>query len=142
MPIRQVSVAVKNQPGAVHEVCEILEKEQINIKAIMGTAKGDHPQLHMVTDDPDKAISVLNGKGYTTSTKEVLAVTAPDHPGGLNAILRTLLEKQVNVELIYPFIYLNNNEAILILEVDNVLASKEILKKHWIKVADEEIYKS
>ena len=33
MPIRQVSVALKNTPGAVHEVCEILEKEQINIKS-------------------------------------------------------------------------------------------------------------
>ncbi len=142
MPIRQVSVAVKNQPGAVHEVCEALEKEQINIKAIMGTAKSETPQLHMVTDDPDKSISVLNGKGFTTSTREVLGVATPDHPGGLNAILRTLLEKQVNVETIYPFIYLNNNEAILILEVDNVLAAKEVLKKHWIKVVDEEIYKS
>ena len=142
MPIRQVSVALKNTPGAVHEVCEILEKEQINIKAIMGTAKEGAPIIHMVTNDPDKAISVLEGKGFTTSSKEVLAVTTPDHPGGLNAILRTLLEKDVNVELIYPFIYLNNNEAILILEVDKVIEAKEVLKKHWIKVVGEEMYKS
>lgn len=142
MPIRQVSVSVQNKPGAVHEVCEILEKEQINIKAIMGTAKNGIPQLHMVTDNPDKSISVLDSKGFTTSSKEVLAVTTPDHPGGLNAILRTLFEKSVNVELIYPFIYRNNNEAILILEVDKVLDAKEILKSHWIKVAGEEIYKS
>ncbi len=142
MPIRQVSVAVKDKPGSIHEVCEILEKEQINIKAIIGTAKAEPAQLHMVTDDPDKAISVLNGKGFTTSSKEVLAVTAPDHPGGLNAILRTLHEIQVNVELIYPFIYLNNGEAILILEVDNVLEAKEVLNKHWIKVVGPEIYKT
>ncbi len=143
MPIRQVSVAVQNNPGAVHEVCEILEKEQINIKAIMGTAKGSGPpQLHMVTDNPDKAISVLESKGFTTSSREVLAVTTPDHPGGLGAILRTLFEVGVNVELIYPFIYLNNNEAILILEVDKVLIAKEVLKKHWIKTVGQEIYKT
>lgn len=142
MPIRQVSVAVMNQPGAVHGVCEVLEKEQINIKAIMGTAKNGTPQLHLVTDDPDKAIAVLDSKGYTTSSKEVLAVTTPDHPGGLNAILRTLIERSVNVELIYPFIYLNNQEAILILEVDKVLDAKEALKSQWIKVVGEEIYKS
>ena len=142
MPIRQVSVAVKNEPGAVHEICEILEKEQINIKAIMGTAKAGPPQLHLVTNDPDKSISVLESRGFTTSSREVLAVITPDHPGGLNAILRTLLEKQVNVELIYPFIYLNNKEAILILEVDKVLEAKEVLGKHWIKTVGEEIYKS
>lgn len=142
MPIRQVSVAIKDRPGAVHEICEILEKEQINIKAIMGTAKGGPPQLHLVTNNPDKAIAVLNSKGFTTSSREVLAVITPDHPGGLNAILRTLYEKNVNVELIYPFIYLNNNEAILILEVDQVLEAKEVLNKHWIKMVGEEIYKS
>lgn len=142
MPVRQVSVALRNSPGSVHEVCEILEKEQINIKAIMGTAKGGPAQLHMVTNDPDKSISVLDSKGFTTSSKEVLAVVTPDHPGGLNAILRTLLEKNVNVELIYPFIYLNSNEAILILEVDKVIEAKEVLKKHWIKMVGEEIYKS
>ncbi len=142
MPIRQVSVAIKNQPGAVHDVCEILEKEQINIKAIMGTAKAGPTQLHMVTDDPDKAISVLESRGYTTSSREVLAVITPDHPGGLNAVLRTLHEQQVNVELIYPFIYLSNKEAILILEVDKVLVAKEVLGQHWIKTVGEEIYKS
>ncbi len=142
MPIRQVSVAVKNEPGSVHEVCEILEKEQINIKAIMGTAKEGPAQLHLVTDDPDKAISVLESRGFTTSSREVLAVITPDHPGGLNAVLRTLLEKKVNVELIYPFIYLNNNEAILILEVDKVLEAKEVLTEHWIKTVGEEIYKT
>lgn len=142
MPIRQVSVALKNTPGAIHKVCDILEKEQINIKALSGTAKNGQPMLHMVTNDPDKSVSVLDGKGFTTSTKEVLGVVTPDHPGGLNAILRTLLEKEVNVELIYPFIYLNNNEAILILEVDKVIDAKEILKKHWIKTVGEEIYKS
>jgi hypothetical protein len=126
----------------MHEVCEILEKEQLNIKAIMGTAKGGPPQLHLVTTNPDKAIAVLNSKGFTTSSKEVLAVITPDHPGGLNAILRTLFEKNVNVELIYPFIYLNNNEAILILEVDQVLEAKEVLNQHWIKMVGEEIYKS
>jgi len=142
MPIRQVSVSLKHKPGAIHEVCEILEKEQINIKAIMGTAKEGPPQLHMVTNNPDKAISVLDSKGFTTSSREVLAVTTPDHPGGLNAVLRTLLEKNVNVELIYPFIYLNNSEAILILEVDKVIEAKEVFKKHWIKTVGEEIYKS
>jgi hypothetical protein len=142
MPIRQVSVAVKNQPGAIHEVCGVLEKEQINIKAIMGTAKEGPSQLHMVTDNPDKAISVLESKGFVTSSREVLAVITPDHPGGLNAILRTLLEREVNVELIYPFIYRNNNEAILILEVDKVLEAKEILGKQWIKTVGEEIYKT
>lgn len=142
MPIRQVSIAVENQPGKLNQICDLLEKEQINIKAIMAAAKLSPVQLHMIVDDPDRAVSLLDSHGFTTATKEVIAVAAPDHPGGLNAILRTLLQGDVNVETLYPFINPGGNEAILILEVDKVLQAKNILKKHWIKTFGSEIYKS
>ncbi len=141
MTIRQVSIAVDNEPGKLHEICNILEVEQINIKAIMSATKLKPVQLQVVVDDPDKAVSVLNGKGFTTSTKEVIAVSAPDHPGGLNAVLRTLIEVNVNIESLYPFIGLEGGEAILILEVDKVLEAKNIFKKNWIKIHGTEIYK-
>jgi len=142
MTIRQISIAVENNPGKLHRVCEILEAEQINIKAIMSAAKLEPVQLQVVVDDPDKAVSVLNSKGYTTSTKEVIAVSAPDHPGGLNAVLRTMVEANINVESLYPFINLEGGEAILILEVDKELEAKDIFKKNWIKTHGSEIYKS
>jgi hypothetical protein len=142
MPVRQVSIAVDNEPGKLNQICDVLEAEQINIKAIMAAARLEPVQLHVVVDDPEKAVVVLNSKGYLTSTKEVLAVSAPDHPGGLNAVLRPLMEGGVNLETLYPFIHLDGGEAILILEVDNVLKAKEVFQKHWIKMHGTEIYKS
>lgn len=141
MTIRQVSIAVDDEPGKLHEICNILEVEQINIKAIMAATKLKPVQLQVVVDDPDKAVSVLNSKGYLTSTKEVIAVSAPDHPGGLNAVLRTLIEAHINLDSLYPFIGLEGGEAILILEVDKVLEAKNIFKKNWIKTHGIEIYK-
>ena len=140
MPIIQISIGVENEPGRLHDICDLMEKEQINIKAIMAAAKLEPVQLHMIVDDPDRAVSVLDGAGYKTATKEVLAVAAPDHPGGLNAVMRTLQEGNINVETLYPFIRLDGNEAILIMEVDDVLKAKSILKKHWIKTFGPEIY--
>ena len=141
MAIRQVSIAVDNEPGKLHEICNILEVEQINIKGVMAATKLKPVQLQVVVDDPDKAVSVLNGKGFITSTKEVIAVSAPDHPGGLNAVLRTLVEANINIDSLYPFIGLEGGEAILILEVDKVLEAKNIFKKNWIKTHGTEIYK-
>ena len=141
MPITQISIAVENQPGKLHAVCDVLEKEHINIKAIMAATKLVPVQLHVIVDDPEKALNVLDNHGYTTAIKEVIAVSAPDHPGGLNAVLRALLEKQINIDTLYPFINPNGSEAILILEVDKILEAKEILKKHWIKTYGQEIYR-
>jgi hypothetical protein len=141
MPITQVSVAVENQPGKLNEVCDILEKEEINIKAIVASSVLTPVQVHMIVSEPMRAENVLRGSGYKVSTIEVIAVAAPDHPGGLNAVLRPLVEANVNVETLYPFINLRGDEAIIIMEVDKIQEAKEILKKHWVKTYSTEIYK-
>jgi hypothetical protein len=140
MPITQVSVAVENQPGKLSEVCDILEKEEINIKAIVASSVLTPVQVHMIVSEPAKAESVLRSNGYNVSTIEVIAVAAPDHPGGLNAVLRPLIEANVNVETLYPFINLRGDEAIIIMEVDKIQEAKDVLKKHWVKTYSTEIY--
>lgn len=142
MSITQISIAVANHPGTLNNVCEILETEKINIKAIMASSILSPVQVHLIVNEPSMAENILKGNGFTVSTKEVIAVAAPDHPGGINAILRPLLEAKVNIEMLYPFINLKGNEAILILEVDDIQKAKNILKKHWVKTYGPEIYKS
>ncbi len=141
MPITQVSVAVENQPGKLSEVCDILEKEEINIKAIIASSVLTPVQVHMIVSEPAKAESVLKSNGYNVTTIEVIAVAAPDHPGGLNAVLRPLIEANVNVETLYPFINLRGDEAIIIMEVDKIQEAKDVLKRHWVKTYSTEIYK-
>ncbi|TAL37234.1 MAG: amino acid-binding protein [Spirochaetes bacterium] len=142
MPITQVSVALENKPGKLNELCDILEKEQINIRAIMASSVLTPVQVHLIVSDPPRAEAVLRNSGMTVTTREVIAVATPDHPGGLNAVLRPLLEARVNIEAMYPFINLRGDEAIMILEVDKIVEAKEVLKKHWVKTYSTEIYKS
>lgn len=142
MSITQVSIAVDNAPGSLFRATTILEKEQINIKAIMASSGLNPVQVHMIVDDPDRAVNVLGMNKFMVSTKEVIAVAAPDHPGGLNAILRPLIEAKVNIDAMYPFIYLKEDEAILILDVDKIKEAKEALNKHWVRTYGAEIYKS
>jgi len=142
MPITQVSVSVANSPGKLNEICDILEKEQINIKAIMASSVMNPVQVHMIVSDPAKAETVLRASGLNVSTREVIAVATPDHPGGLNAVLRPLIESSVNVETLYPFINLRGEESIVIIEVVKINEAKEVLKKYWVNTYSTEIYKS
>jgi hypothetical protein len=142
MPITQVSVAVPNLPGKLNEICEILEKEEINIKAIMASSVLTPVQVHLIVNNPERAENVLKANGFQVSMKEVIAVATPDHPGGLNAVLRPLRDSRINVETLYPFINLRGDEAIVIMEVDKIKEAKEVLKKHWVKTYGPEIYKS
>ncbi len=142
MPVTQVSVSVENKPGRLNEVCDILEKEHINIKAIMASTVMAPVQVHMIVSDPEKAENVLRNNGLTVRTCEVIAVATPDHPGGLNAVLRPLIEASVNIETLYPFINLRGDEAIVIMEVDKIDDAKAVLKKHWVKTYGSEIYRN
>lgn len=142
MPITQVSVAIPNTPGKLNEICEILEKEEINIKAIMASSVLAPVQVHLIVNNPERAENVLKANGFEVTTKEVIAVATPDHPGGLNAVLRPLRDSHINVETLYPFINLRGDEAIVIVEVDKIKEAKEVLKKHWVKTYGPEIYKS
>ncbi len=142
MPITQVSVAVENEPGKLLEITEILELENINIKAVMASSVLSPVQLHLIVDDPERCVNTLKSKGMKVETKEVIAVATPDHPGGFNAVLRPLTEAKINIEALYPFIVLKGSEAIVILEVDNIKKAKEVLKKNWVKTYSTEIYKS
>ncbi len=142
MPITQVSVAIPNMPGKLNEICEILEKEEINIKAIMASSVLTPVQVHLIVNNPDRAENVLKANGFEVTTREVIAVATPDHPGGLNAVLRPLRDSRINVETLYPFINLRGDEAIVIMEVDKITEAKEVLKKHWVKTYGPEIYKS
>jgi hypothetical protein len=141
MPITQISVPLANEPGKLHSLCDFLEKEEINIKAIIASSIQKPVQVHLIVNDPVKAENVLKSHGFDVSTKEVIAVAVPDHPGALNAVLRPLLEAKVNVETLYPFINLHGDDAIIILEVDKIEDAKKVLKKHWVKTVSTEIYK-
>ena len=142
MPITQVSVSVDNTPGKLHDVCEILEQEKINIKAIMCAAKLTPVQVHFIVDDPERAENILKSNNFNVKKTEVIAVETPDHPGGLNAVLRPLVSENINIETMYPFINHNDGNAIIIIQVDKIEEAKSILKKHWIKTRSTEIYKT
>ena len=126
MPITQVSIAVDNTPGKMLEITEVLEFENINIKAIMASSVLSPVQLHLIVDDPERCVNILKGKNFQVETKEVIAVATPDHPGGFNAVLRPLTEAGVNIEALYPFIVLKGSEAIVILEVDEIKKAKDM----------------
>ncbi len=140
MSITQLSIAIDDTPGRLNKICEILEKEQINIKGFMACSELDPPRFKVIVDTPEQAYNVLMANGFAVYSKEVIAVGAPDHPGGLNVVLRALNEARVNIKTLYPFITLKGDDAILIIEVDDTQKAKEILRSQWIKTYGAEIY--
>ena len=96
MFIKQISIILDNVPGAMGRVSEILGREGVNIRAISVADTSDISTVRFVVDDPVKALNILKANGFSTKETDVLAVETPDHPGGLNAVLKPLKEAGIN----------------------------------------------
>ena len=145
MPVKEIEVTLKNEPGQLSLVSEILGSNGIDIIAFYVSTKGRQGSLRFVANDPDRASTVLKARGYRLKVEEVIACETPHHPGGLNSILKPLKKQDINVDYLYPCLVRMGTEstAILILGVASRDRGKTltVLKENWIKILNEEVYR-
>ncbi|HPS58518.1 MAG TPA: amino acid-binding protein [Spirochaetota bacterium] len=141
MHVKQISVSLSNEPGQFLAVSENLGSEGINIRAISVADTADVSTVRFVTDDPDRTMMVLKSHNYTVKETDVLAVEVPDHPGGLQAILKPLNTAGINVHYFYPFLGRGaSGNAIVIIGVDKTSEADAVFRKNWVKTFGDEIY--
>jgi hypothetical protein len=138
MTVKQIVLGVKNKQGELSRIIGHLYDNDVRVCAFgVGTDK-DKATLRFIASDPEAAISVLTGLGYKAKTKNVIAAQVPDHPGGLNTILKVLDSANINILHIYPS--LETQDSALILEVDKTKGAIQALRDNWINLYDDKIY--
>jgi hypothetical protein len=140
MPVKQIIVTLENVPGKLSEVSEYLGENGINIIALSVVDTADVSAVRFVANNPDKAVNVLTSHGYSVRKNDVLAVETPNHPGGLNAVLKPLKEVSINVNYLYTCLG-TGEKTVLIMGVDKMEEAIRVLKKNWVHMVDEELYK-
>ena len=103
MTINQISVFLENTPGQLAEFTRLLEKAQIDMRALSIAETQDFGILRLIVDDPYKTVSVVKDAGYICSITPVLAVEITDKPGSLVKMLTALSGGGVNIEYTYAF---------------------------------------
>ena len=140
MAIKQLSVSHDNVPGSFSTVSELLGREGVNIRAISVADTSDISTVRFVVDDPEKAKNILSGHGYTPKETEVLAVQTPDHPGGVNAVLKPLKAAGINVHYLYPHLGRIDDNAIVILGVYKTEEAQKVLAANYVTTLGPEVY--
>jgi hypothetical protein len=139
MPVKQISVSLENVPGKLSEVSDYLGENGVNIIGLSISDTADISAFRFIANDPERAINVLRSHGYSIRTTDVLAVETPNHPGGLNAILKPLKEVSVNVNYLYACLG-TGDRTVLIVGVDKMDEAVQVLRKNWVHMFDEELY--
>ncbi len=124
--LKQISVFLPNHPGILAKFTEVLLEKKINMRAISVADTADYGILRIIVDKVDECIKVLKADNYLVSVTDVIAVKVPDKPGGLYEIAKILGEANVNIEYLYST--MKQDEAIIILRIDDINKAVAILK--------------
>lgn len=127
MYIKQVSVFVENQPGALSEVLDILAENGINMSALSVADTSDFGILRLIVSDPNEAKKILREKGYIVKLTDVIAVGIEDKPGGLSKPLKLLKENGIAIEYMYAFIGKAEEGALVVMRTTDPEKSLEVL---------------
>jgi hypothetical protein len=139
--VREVAIRIPNKPGSLSNIVELLSSNGIYTLGFSLNISGSEGNLSLVASDPSRTQNILESSGFSVTLKDRIVVQVPQHPGGLNAILRPLKLAEVNLENMY---YLQGAYAVLttptlVLAVDDNSKALEALSKEWIKVEGEEV---
>lgn len=142
MRVKQISVFLENKAGRLVDVCGVMARHEINIRALCIAETADYGVLRLIVSDPDKARDALVEGGFAVSETQVIAVEIPDRPGGLLGALALLRERGVNIEYIYCFVEKSGEKALVVFRVESIEdAIKAFEGSEYDLINEEDVYR-
>ena len=124
--MKQITINLKNEPGALCSVCDAIERVGVNILSLFCGALNSKGIVHLITEDEETTKKTLEKVGYNPTTSDVLLIKLQDKPGELAKVLRKLAFSKVNIETIL-LLTREKSEVTLALKTDNIKKAKEAI---------------
>ena len=139
MAIKQLTVFVQNQKGAMVALTEILAKNNINVRALSIAETEDFGVLRLIVDDEATATKILKESGYLIKTIDVVGVKLRDNPAALANALGVLDKAGINVDYLYAFMSRTEKHSYVVVRVEDNDAAEAAIENaglHLITNAD------
>ena len=98
MTTKQISVFLENRPGTLAEFCKVLQKNNIDMRAMCVADAMDFGIARVIVDNVYDTVTVLKDEGYVCQITKVLTVEMEDRPGALPEILALLGDQNIILE--------------------------------------------
>ncbi len=141
MKLKQISVFLENRKGRLWKALNILSFAKINIRALSIADTSEFGILRIIVPEPERAKNILEESNFVVKVNDVIAVSIPDEPGGLDSVLEALNKLDINVEYLYAFVEKKGKNAIVVIRTEDIDAGINALEKGGVTVLkSEEVY--
>jgi hypothetical protein len=134
MKLKQLSLFLENQPGALSRPIQLLAKAKFNIATLSIADTQQFGILRLILRDWEKAKKLLEKNGFVVKVTDMVAVEVADQPGGLSKILDVVEKAGLNVEFMYAFTEKRGDQAILVFRFDDPDNAIKILQQRGVNV--------
>lgn len=130
--IKQLSIFLKNQPGELARIMNILNKGQVRVRGMCVTETSENGILRMTADKPEAGQACLGKEGISSTLSRVLAVQVGQERG-LEGLFTILNEKDLNVEYLYTLA-----PGLVILKIEDAKQAARVLDEAGYALLREE----
>lgn len=140
MSLRQISVFVEREIGALSSVTEDLAKNAIDIRALSITAGADGDYLRLIVNDSQRAYNLLHMNGYNVSTEKVIAVSLIDAIGSFDRVIKLFDKKSIRIEYAYSLVVKSGSNTIMVICPSDIYISTKVLADNgYDTISSEEL---
>lgn len=126
MTIKQLSIFIENQSGALLKVLEMLRDNGISIiVSTLGDTDG-FGIYRIICSDTEKAFRVLRDKNISATISNVYAIRlAENKPGAAAELVEKITTAGISIKYMYSFLY--GGKGIIVFRPDNSDKSEELI---------------
>jgi hypothetical protein len=138
----QVSIFLENKIGHLERVTAVLKAAKINIHTmnLNHTANG-WGILNLIVSNPELAHNLLIENGLSAALREIVIIEMIDQPGGLDDLLKKIVNASVNFTNAYGRSGYGTQNAYFVIDPEDVSEAKQKLLDAGLNImSDKSIY--
>lgn len=133
----QFSIFLANRVGQLKELLDVLAERRVQVLGMSIVDSTDWAVIRTVLSDPDRARELLKSRRLPFTESPVLLVSLSD-AGSLAEACAVLLRAEVNVHFAYPLLIRRDDNAVMVLHVDDRVVATHTLTNHGFVLLGEE----
>ena len=132
-PIWQLSVFADNKVGRLNDLLKLFSAHDLHVMALSTQDSTDSTIIRLLLDYPKTACSLLKENNYFYTQCQVIGVEFNDE-SELKGITAALLQAEINIYYVYPFIMRPNGKCALVISLEDIDLAADVLNGHQFKV--------
>lgn len=135
--VRQFSVFLENKVGALLALTRTLGEASVHICGLSVVDTADASVIRIVVDDPEHCREALHKAEIAAGESSLIVVELPG-PEKLDAVLRSLVAAELNIQYTYSLMVRPRDRALLALHCDDAEYARDALTQAGFTVLTQQ----